>query len=353
MRKVKVIGSGVIGIVLYLGLVYGLYLAEHAVNGSNIQDFADAMWYSVVTLTTVGYGDYYPVSTTGKLIGAVFVLSSLGILGLLIGKVGDTIRQYRNAKRLGLYPTDFEGHCVIVGWNRLLREVVNQLVLSGERVAVFTQDKDAVDFIHDAYNRDSVFVSFSELTNYENLERVGIRRAHRVLIGIKDDTESLLMLLNLRDRFGDCEYLVTVENEELEDTFRAAGALHVISQYETAAKIAASNIYEPDMARYASDLIASIDDAEDYEIQEYYVAPKHSYVGVQYDGFFETLYRDYRCVALGLTRQEEGKRKLMKLPEDDITIQPGDHIILVVKGENVTAVRQFFGVGQGRHRGSV
>ena len=73
-----------IGIGLYLVMLVVLTSVEKSSQASNINGFQDALWYSIVTLTTVGYGDIYPVTPIGRYIGYVFVLGSLGVLGLLI-----------------------------------------------------------------------------------------------------------------------------------------------------------------------------------------------------------------------------------------------------------------------------
>lgn len=76
---------GVLAVAAY-GLLLGiLTLVERGEDGSSIQSFSDALWYSIVTLSTVGYGDLYPVTWPGKIIGLLFVLMSVGVLALLMG----------------------------------------------------------------------------------------------------------------------------------------------------------------------------------------------------------------------------------------------------------------------------
>lgn len=142
--------------------------------------------------------------------------------------------------------------------------------------------------------------------------------------------------------------MVTLENEELEDTFRSAGALHAVSQSKTAAKIAASHIYEPDVANLALDLISSREDNEDYEIQEYYLSENTVWTGKEYGELFETLYVKYKCLALGLARGQGAEKQMMKLPKDETVLQAGDHVILVVNGRNIEDVKHLFGVKQRR-----
>lgn len=73
-------------VALYILLLLLLVLSERGETGT-IHSFADAVWYSLVTMTTVGYGDLYPVTAGGKLVGSVFVLLSLGLLAFVVNAI--------------------------------------------------------------------------------------------------------------------------------------------------------------------------------------------------------------------------------------------------------------------------
>lgn len=55
--------------------------AEYLVEGSNIKTIEDSIWWSVVTIFTVGYGDRYPVTSEGRLIGAGLMVAGIAIVG--------------------------------------------------------------------------------------------------------------------------------------------------------------------------------------------------------------------------------------------------------------------------------
>ena len=71
--------------VIYIGLLTVLYLSERADGSAAIDSFGDAFWYSLVTLTTVGYGDLIPVTPLGHAVGVVFLFLSAGIMMTLFG----------------------------------------------------------------------------------------------------------------------------------------------------------------------------------------------------------------------------------------------------------------------------
>jgi voltage-gated potassium channel len=71
-------------LVLQFGSLQVLYVEQYA-EGANITTASDALWYTVVTISTVGYGDQFPVTNAGRLIGAGIIVLGVGIFGTFTG----------------------------------------------------------------------------------------------------------------------------------------------------------------------------------------------------------------------------------------------------------------------------
>lgn len=75
---------------VYMGTLSVLDM-ERSAPGANITTFGDGLWWSLVTVTSVGYGDFYPVTFQGRIVAAGPMLCGIGMLGLVTAAVASWI----------------------------------------------------------------------------------------------------------------------------------------------------------------------------------------------------------------------------------------------------------------------
>jgi len=75
-------------------------LFEENAKDSNIHNYPDALWWAIVTVTTVGYGDRYPSTTGGRVVAGVLMLVGIGLIGVLTATVASLfIKEHTDANR--------------------------------------------------------------------------------------------------------------------------------------------------------------------------------------------------------------------------------------------------------------
>ncbi|WP_231391925.1 potassium channel family protein [Arthrobacter sp. 35W] len=86
-----VLGSA--ALLVYCGALAVLDAEENA-DGSNITNFGDALWWALVTIATVGYGDYYPVTFVGRCVAAGLMVSGIAVLGVVTASVASWLVEH-------------------------------------------------------------------------------------------------------------------------------------------------------------------------------------------------------------------------------------------------------------------
>ncbi|MFC2130409.1 potassium channel family protein [Bacteroidota bacterium] len=334
--------------IIYIVLLFLLIHIEKDAESSSIHSIWDSVWYSFVTLTTVGYGDLTPVTPSGKIIGLIFVLSSITILSVFIGKATDFISEMRERKKMGYKGTKFENHVVIVGLNSFVKQIIQTLLDANQQVAVVTDNKSEIDLLYERYGTKSFFVLYSSLDDYASFKKVNIEKAKIVHPALNTDTEELVMILNLREHYPDLEFIVVLEATNLKNTFHSAGVTYVLSKNEFASKLLASFIFEPAVADLTSDLISpniSDDNHEEFDIQQFLVTEHNPYQGKTWGEFFDSIKKSCRSLPIGIKRTDG---KLLKIPPDDLIINQGDYVIFINNAEASRQIsEELFNVEQG------
>jgi voltage-gated potassium channel len=106
-----VLGSAVL--LTYAGALAVLDAEEHS-DGSNITNFGDALWWALTTITTVGYGDHYPVTVLGRFVAAGLMIGGIAVLGVVTASAASwLVEQVANEAAAGVEAADAPLHAEV------------------------------------------------------------------------------------------------------------------------------------------------------------------------------------------------------------------------------------------------
>ena len=337
--------------IVFLGLVTLLTYVEKDSPQSSLINYPNAIWYAVVTLTSVGYGDIYPATTHGRVIGYIFVFLGTGAYAFFIGRIASFMTEIRENKRLGYLGTTFTKHVVILGWNEVSRNVVDQLIGVHRRAVVLTDTTTDIEAIHERYEDQYKFVFGIHVSDYESQEankKSNMDAANVIFVNFENDMQKLIYVLNAKKQYSDKEFIVILDNSDLRNAFLGAGVNRVVAKNDIASKVLASYIFEPDVAAYSEDIISYAKDGEDYDIKQYRVTEQNPYLNREYQYAFFDLKRKFNCILIGLSkRHESGEHILIKNPAGNVKVQEGDYMILILSGKSSEKITETFSVIEG------
>lgn len=336
-----------IGVNIYLLVVWVLYWIESSNADSNIKSFSDALWYSIITLTTIGYGDYFPKSPEGKLIALVFVLGSIGILGFVISQISNKIFKIMEDKKLGYFGTKMEKHVVIINWNDFAKQILNEITNADKKAVVITKSKEDVDAIYNQFDNSLVFVVHSDSLDSKTFERANIGKCTTVLLNFEDDTENLVQLITLKTPFPDLIYVISLNNKSLKKTFNQLGVTFTLAKNEVASKLVASYIFEPEVARITEGLMASAITDEDMGLMQFKMIPSNPFIGKKGLDIFIDLKTKFNVILVGISKAKNNYSLLIKNPTNDHTIELNDYLVVMGNPKGKDQLTELFGVEEG------
>jgi len=165
-------------------------LAEPA--GSSIADPGVYWWYFVVTAATVGYGDVYPQTLAGHLVGVYVIVGGIVALTTLFTRLASVIESAKGRRMKGLIELDLSGHMVVIGYTAGRTErIIDELTADGQRHVVLCASHE-VDSDPMPGRPDVHFVR-GDLTDDDVLRRACLHRAEAVLVDAHDDNEALAL----------------------------------------------------------------------------------------------------------------------------------------------------------------
>ena len=337
----------IIGIIFYSLLSVAFYSIEKQSTDLAFTTVFDAIWYSVAAFFAIGYGDISILSIWGRIIGITFILLGICFLGLIIGNITNIITKKIEKRRVGHMGTSFENHIIILGWDSFSADVATQLVKADYKVAIITQKKDDIDLIYQCFSSKDVFACFADIKNYEALKLVNASNAKVIYLNNGGDSDKLISIINIRKLYHGIEFVVILDNSDLKETFVSAGVTYVLSKNEIASKMLASYIFEPAVADFTQDLIASTDSETEYDIQQYRICDENPFINAKYGDMFNELKQKYNIISIGLHKTSNDSTLLIKVPLDNEVVEKGDDVIVIANGITEKIMKNLFKVNEG------
>lgn len=165
----------------------GVFYFEHFRNDSNIYSLWDGIWWAAVTMTTVGYGDKYPVSLGGRIVGLILICSGVGLMSLFTATIASLFVEKKIKEGKGLETITEKDHIVICGWNKHTEEVMQGLTTYGTvkgRTIVLINELsiDEVDSLKLKYSKYNLKFLRGNYVHEDVLVRANITKAKFALI---------------------------------------------------------------------------------------------------------------------------------------------------------------------------
>ncbi|WP_226580135.1 potassium channel family protein [Halobacillus litoralis] len=163
--------------VFFTMTLFGILI--HIIEPNNFPTFFDGLWWAFVTGATVGYGDYVPLSTSGKLVAILLILSGGGLVTFYMATLSASTVKHETDLSEGKVPYKGSDHLVLIGWNERTRQLIDMLEEQNLQERIVLIDRTMNQF----YQRlSSVHFVNGCATNEETLEQAKLSEARMAII---------------------------------------------------------------------------------------------------------------------------------------------------------------------------
>lgn len=217
--------------------------------------FVDSVYMTIITISTVGYGEVKDLSDGGKLFTSGLILASLIILGYTISiltqkLVHSQLSFFYSINSKKRRSRKMENHVIVVGYGRNGKQVVSELLTLELKLVVVDKSHELV------INNMGLPVKFVEgdATNDDVLIKAGIKTARSLISTLPNDADNLYVVLTARSLKHDLKIISRASSESSEKKLRMAGVDNVVMPERVGGAHMATLIAQPDIVEFLEHL---------------------------------------------------------------------------------------------------
>ncbi|MFC7136636.1 NAD-binding protein [Halobaculum litoreum] len=197
---------------------------------TNITTVTDAVYFSVVTASTVGYGDVTPTSPVAKWFAMSALVLNVAAFAVALGVLFTPLIEARLTNALGrMTDSDIDllaDHVIVLGHGELTEPLIDELIDAGADFLVVTPDEAVARALRD---REGVRVLTADPSDEETLQRAKVGEARAVVAATNNDAEDALSILTARQLNPEVTIVAAATERENVNKLKRAGANTVIS----------------------------------------------------------------------------------------------------------------------------
>ena len=286
-----------VGFIIFIGGAV-IYVFEYNIN-SNIHNFFDALYWSLITISTVGYGDISPVTDQGRILTMFLVLSGIAFISFSTSIIASAFTeklQEVKYQRIENEAHKLESFYLICGYSKVTELVANNLLKDNEKFIIVDVDEEKIE---EASNKEFLALK-ADITKQETLELFDFKNIKKIFVLTNDDIINTFLTLSLN--FHSNKDIISIANDERNEIkLKKAGAKYVINPTKISALFTSEYIGNP----VSFEIITAVfSNANNTKLDEIEVLEKsfieHKLVG-------EIEFKKYNLILIGILKVNESK----------------------------------------------
>jgi len=256
---------------LYIGLAFLFGVIFFGTYGYvYIEDYTviEGFYMTLITVSTVGYGEVQPLSDNGRLFTSLLIISSFGTFAyvatsigssILSGKYKDILKYYKLEKKI----LELSGHTIVCGYGNNGEAAVSSLGLHNRELVVIEKDPSKLEMLK--HQRGILYIE-GNATEDDNFIKAGIENADSLITTLPSDADNVFVCLTARQLNPNLTIISRATSPKSKSKLRLAGADNVIMPDRVGGNHMASLVTRPDINEFLD--LLSITNSSSVNLEE-------------------------------------------------------------------------------------
>jgi len=320
-----------LGFLLFIGVLGFKLISDYPL--------IDAFYMTVITITTVGFGEVHPLDDHAKLFTIFLILASVIILGYSLSLITEYILSKNNIeelrqKKMQKKIDSLKNHIIICGYGRNGKQAAKKLLAYNKPFVVIEKDKELLGKFQD----ESILFVIGNANEDEVLLKAGLDRASTLILAMPNDADNLFVVLSARQLNSNMKIISRASQETSYNKLKMAGANNVILPDKIGGDHMASLVVVPDLMEFIDNL--SIVGKFNINIEEIAVEKLYNTSEVKTIKDLD-LRRKTGCTVIGY-KDDQGEYTVN--PEAEIQLVPNSKIIVLGRPEQIEKLNSIYNI---------
>lgn len=299
--------------------------------------FVDGLYMTVITITTIGFGEVHPFGTGEKIFTIGLILSSLFIFGYAVSSFSEYLISGQFFHQLKIKKVQkkiekLKGHTIVCGYGRNGRQAIAKLKSYNKDFVVVEQNESIIQRL----DNDSVLNIEGDATIDETLIKAGILNASNLITALPSDADNLFVVLTAKQLNGKCKIISRASKETSYSKLKIAGADNVIMPDKLGGAHMASLVVTPDVIEFVDRLTIEGDTTANLEEIAINNLPQEYIDRTILD---LDLRKQTGCTVIGYRTSD---KDYIINPDASVKLKAGANLIVLGRPEQITKLRELF-----------
>ena len=301
-----------VGMGIFLVMILGGLILRTLETG-DIAEGEAPFWWAIVTMTTVGYGDYAPSTSEGRIFAVLVMFAGISLTAMFTAVISSIFVAKRIRKDKGLEKVNVKNHIILCGWNRNADKIIDsiQYLSEGRRkdlVLINDLDEETVAHLKTRYQDIQLHFVAGDYTSEQILQRASLEEADTIIIIPSDmdgtiqnpDEKTILATLTIKGLEPNKRLIAYLYSRENLTHIKRANADEVVISDDFGAFMLASHVMDPGIPQTLNRLLDNVSENRFKRVDI-----PNEFVGQSFDNLFNHFRNINGSLLVGLFSEEE------------------------------------------------